>query len=277
MRKLLSANFSRLRKDKIFWCVLVAITALSLVNVFGSVQSCAAMAERGYVMTLEDYYFNQAPLMGAFFGLFASLFLGTEYSDGALRNKLVVGHKREHIYLGNFIVCAVASLILLTAWLVAGALGFFLIGPMEMGVSGYIAYVAVSVGFTVSFASLFTLIGSLSSNKAMTIVYTAVVFLALVLASSSLYDRLCEPEFNEGMTYINGAFVMQEPTPNPLYLSGTVRFICQCILELIPNGQALLMNDVAIENPARAILFSAVFTATTLMIGCTLFRRKDIK
>lgn len=277
MRKLLAANASRLWKDRIFWCILAAVVGLSLVNVYNSARSCTVMAESGFVVTLDDYYFNQAPLMGLFFGLFASLYLGTEYSDGTLRNKLVIGHKREQIYLSNFLICAAASVIILAVWLIVSALGFYLIGPMEMGVSGFLSYIAVAVGFMISFAALFTLIGSLSSNKAMTIVYTAIVFVILAITASALYDRLCELEFNGGMAYIDGQFVMQEPTPNPLYLSGTVRMICQCVLELIPSGQALLLNEVAIESPVRAILLSLIFTVSVLTLGCSLFRRKDIK
>ena len=277
MRKLMDANFSRLLKDKIFWCILAAVVGLSLVNIFNSARSYEVMTQSGYIVTLEDYYFNQAPLMGIFIALFSSLYLGTEYSDGALRNKLIVGHKRQHIYFANFAICSVAALAILTAWLVTGALGFYLIGPMEMGITGYLSYVAISIGLTISSTALFTLIGSLSSNKAMTIVYSAVVFILFAITSSGLYDRLCEPEFNEGMMYVNGQFVMQEPTPNPLYLSGTVRLIWQSALELLPNGQALLLSDVAIENPLRAILFSVVFTIGVLTLGCNLFRRKNIK
>lgn len=277
MRKLLAANASRLWKDRILWCILAAVVGLSLVNVYNSARSCAVMAESGFVVTLDDYYFDQAPLMGLFFGLFATLYLGTEYSDGTLRNKLVIGHKREQIYLSNFLICAAASVIILAVWLIVSALGFYLIGPMEMGVSGFLSYIAVAVGFMISFAALFTLIGSLSSNKAMTIVYTAIVFVILAIIASALYDRLCELEFDGGMAYIDGQFVMQEPTPNPLYLSGTVRMICQCVLELIPSGQALLLNEVAIESPVRAILLSLIFTVSVLTLGCSLFRRKDVK
>ena len=277
MRKLMAANFTRLLKDKIFWCILAAVVGLSLVNIFNSARSYEVMMESGYIVTLDHYYFNQAPLMGIFIALFSSLYLGTEYSDGALRNKLIVGHKRQHIYFANFAICSIATLAILVVWLVTGALGFYLIGPMEMGVAGYLGYVAVSIGFTISSAALFTLIGTLSTNKAMTIVYSAVAFILLAITASGLYDRLCEPEFNEGMMYINGQFVMQEPTPNPLYLSGTVRLFWQSALELLPNGQALLLSEVAIENPIRAILFSVVFTIGMLTLGCSLFRRKDIK
>ena len=42
------------------------IVILSLVNVFNSARSYEAMAASGYVMSLDDYYFNQAPLIGAF-------------------------------------------------------------------------------------------------------------------------------------------------------------------------------------------------------------------
>lgn len=277
MRKLIAANFARLRKEKIFWCILVTVAGLSLINIFNSARSYKVMMESGYIMTLDDYYFNQAPLMGIFIALFSSLYLGTEYSDGVLRNKLIIGHKRQHIYYANFAICSVAALSILTVWLVIGALGFYLIGPMEMGVTGYLGYMAVSIGFAISSVALFTLVGSLSTNKAMTIVYSAVLFIVLAITASGLYDRLCEPEFNEGMMYINGQFVTQEPTANPLYLSGADRLICQSALELIPNGQALLLSDVAIENPFRAILFSVVFTIGVLTLGCYLFRRKDIK
>jgi len=253
------------------------IVILSLVNVFNSARSCEAMAASGYIMSLEDYYFNQAPLIGTFLALVISMFLGTEFSEGTIRNKLCIGHKRDEIFLSNFISCAVATIALTTVWLLTSALLFGMIGTLEMEVSKFIGCIFVAVGIAVSFAALYTMIGSISSNKAMTIIYTFAVFIILAIAASALYDRLCEPELNQGMTFVGTQLVEMEPTPNPLYLSGTIRTVCEVALELLPTGQALLLSDVAIEYPVRAIALSAVFTIVTLLVGSMLFRRKDIK
>lgn len=277
MRKLITANFHRFIKDRFSWCVMGIIVILSLVNVFNSARSYEAMAASGYVMSLDDYYFNQAPLIGAFLALLISMFLGTEFSEGTIRNKLCIGHKRNEIFLSNFISCAFASIVLTAVWLLSSALLFGLIGPLEMGVSEFIGCIFVAVGFAVSFAALYTVIGSLSSNKPMTIIYTFAVFIIFAMAASALYDRLCEPEMNDGMTLVGTQLVEMEPTPNPLYLSGMIRTVCEVALELLPTGQALLLSDVAIEYPVRAIALSVVFITVTLLAGSVLFRRKDIK
>ena len=277
MRKLITANFFRIRKDRFSWCVVGIIVILSLVNVFNSARSYEAMADAGYILSLEDYYFNQAPLIGAFLALLISMFLGTEFSEGTIRNKLCIGHKRDEIFLSNFISCALATIALTAVWLLISALLFGLIGPLEMSISEFVGCILVAMGFAVSFAALYTVIGSLSSNKAMTIIYTFAVFIVFAIAASGLYDRLCEPEMNEGMMLVGTQLVEMEPTPNPLYLSGMIRTVCEAALELLPTGQALLLSDVAVEYPVRAISLSAVFTIVTLLVGSMLFRRKDIK
>lgn len=277
MRKLITANFHRFSKDRFSWCVVGIIVILSLVNVFNSARSFEAMAASGYTMSLDDYYFNQAPLIGAFLALLISMFLGTEFSEGTIRNKLCIGHKRNEIFLSNFISCAFASIVLTAVWLLISALLFGMIEPLEMGVSDFIGFIFVTMGFAVSFAALYTVIGSLSSNKAMTIIYTFAVFIVLVIAASGLYDRLSEPELNQGMTLVGTQLVEMEPTPNPLYLSGMIRTVCEVALELLPTGQALLLSDVAIEYPVRAIALSVVFTTVTLLVGGMLFKKKDIK
>ena len=277
MRKLITENFFRFRKDRFSWCVVGIIVILSLVNVFNSARSYEAMADAGYILSLEDYYFNQAPLIGAFLALLISMFLGTEFSEGTIRNKLCIGHKRNEIFLSNFISCALATIALTSVWLLISALLFGLIGPLEMSISEFVGCILVAMGFAVSFAALYTVIGSLSSNKAMTIIYTFAVFIIFAIAASGLYDRLCEPEMNEGMMLVGTQLVEMEPTPNPLYLSGAIRTVCEVALELLPTGQALLLSDVAVEYPVRAISLSAVFTIVTLLVGSMLFRRKDIK
>ena len=277
MRKLITANFHRFSKDRFSWCVVGIIVILSLVNVFNSARSFEAMAASGYTMSLDDYYFNQAPLIGAFLALLISMFLGTEFSEGTIRNKLCIGHKRNEIFLSNFISCAFASIVLTAFWLLISALLFGMIEPLEMGVSDFIGFIFVTMGFAVSFAALYTVIGSLSSNKAMTIIYTFAVFIVLAIAASGLYDRLSEPELNQGMTLVGTQLVEMEPTPNPLYLSGMIRTVCEVALELLPTGQALLLSDVAIEYPVRAIALSVVFTTVTLLVGGMLFKKKDIK
>lgn len=278
MRKLITANFHRFSKDRFSWCVVGIVLILSLVSVFNSASSFEAIAARGYAMSLEDCYFNQAPLIGAFLALLISMFLGTEFSEGTIRNKLCIGHKRNGIFLSNFISCTFASIVLTAVWLLSCTLLFGLIGPIEVEVSEFVGYIFVAMGFAVSFAALYTAIGSLSSNKAMTIIYTFAVFIILAMAAFALDDRLCEPEMNEIMTYNNyGVVVMQESAPNPLYLSGMIRTVCEVALELLPTGQALLLSNVAIEQPIRSIALSVVFTTVTLLIGSMLFRKKDIK
>lgn len=278
MRKLIIANFHRFSKDRFSWCVVGSVVILSLASVFNSAGSFEAMAARGYAVSLEDCYFNQAPLIGAFLALLISMFLGTEFSEGTIRNKLCIGHKRNEIFLSNFISCAFASIVLTAVWLLSCTLLFGLIGPLEVEVSEFVGYIFVAMGFAVSFAALYTVIGSLSSNKAMTIIYTFAIFIILAMAASALDDRLCEPEMNQIMTYNNyGAVVMQESAPNPLYLSGMIRTVCEVALELLPNGQALLLSNVAIEQPVRSIALSVVFTTVTLLVGGMLFKKKDIK
>lgn len=254
MRKLITANFHRFSKDRFSWCVLGIVVILSLGNVFNSVGSFETMAASGYAVSLDEYYFNQAPLIGAFLALLISMFLGTEFSEGTIRNKLCIGHKRDEIFLSNFISCAFASIVLTVVWLLSSGLLFGLIGPLEMEVSKFIGCIFVAVGFAVSFAALYTVIGSLSSNKAMTIIYTFAVFIILVMAASALYDRLSEPEMHTGMTIVGNQFVEMEPTPNPLYLSGATRTVCEVALELLPTGQALLLSDVAIEYSFRDLI-----------------------
>ena len=277
MRKLIAANFFRLRKDRFSWCVVGIIVVLSLGNVFNSAYE--AMAAGGYVMSLDGYYFGQAPLIGAYLALLISMFLGTEFSEGTIRNKLCIGYKRDEIFLSNFISCVLATIVLTAVWMLTSALLFGMIGTLEieMEVSEFIGCIFVAMGFAVSFAALYTVIGSLSSNKPMTIIYTFAVYIIFAMAASALYDRLCEPEMNEGMTLVGTQLVEMEPTPNPLYLSGMIRTVCEVALELLPTGQALLLSDVTIEYPVRAIALSAVFTIVTLLVGSMLFRRKDIK
>lgn len=277
MRKLITANFFRFRKDRFSWCVVGIIVLLSLGNVFNSAYE--AMAASGYIMSLDGYYFNQAPLIGAFLALLISMFLGTEFSEGTIRNKLCIGHKREEIFLSNFIFCALATIALTAVWMLTSALLFGMIGTLEieMEVSEFVGYIFVAMGFAVSFAALYTVIGSLSSNKAMTVIYTFAVFIIFAMAASALDNRLCEPEMNVVTMVVGTQLVEMEPFPNPLYLSGAIRTVCEVALELLPTGQALLLSDVAIEYPIRAIALSVVFTTVTLLVGSMLFRRKDIK
>ena len=77
------------------------------------------MAAMDYISTLQygDYEAQITnvlfiyPLVAAILiPAFVSLFVGTEYSDGTIRNKMIIGHTRAGIYLSDLIVCSTAGL-----------------------------------------------------------------------------------------------------------------------------------------------------------------------
>ena len=277
MRKLLSANFSRLWKSKIFWISAAAMFIISIVSIFNSARVAQSMAADGYIKPLDSFYFGITPYIAAIMGIFISLFLGAEHSDGTLRNKLIVGHSRTSVFLANFIVCLVGCIAITAAWFIGGLPGLWLIGPFEMGLSGFSIYLLIAIGITAAFTAIFVWVATASTNKALTVVFVIILFAAMVMVGSGVYDRLSEPEFNSGMAFIDGEFVEMDATPNPLYISGTIRIIFEWLKDLMPMGQAVSMALGPVEHPVRGIIssFSACVIITSL--GVISFRKKALR
>lgn len=115
MSKLLSAGFIRLRKDKIFWISLIFMFG---AGVFFPVMRYMDMRQAGYINNIDNGFFVCALFAGIVMAVFCSLFIGTEYSDGTIRNKVVIGQKRTSIYLSNLIICAIVSVVMCAAFFV---------------------------------------------------------------------------------------------------------------------------------------------------------------
>ena len=104
MAKLLRANLSRLWKSRIFYVGLIFMLLLNVFLVLDGWNS----GRQGYPEPLEDMLFQNCIIIGFVCAVVVGMFLGTEYSDGTIRNKIAVGHTRASIYLANLIVCAAA-------------------------------------------------------------------------------------------------------------------------------------------------------------------------
>jgi ABC-2 type transport system permease protein len=276
MSRLISANISRLLKDKIFWICTVAMLLLSVGVMLNGCRQ-ASMNGVEQETFLSEYYFNYAPVIGAFMAVFISLFTGTEYSDGTIRNKLTVGHTRTHIYLSNFIVCFGAGLVIMAGWLLGGLVGIPFLRTGDIGIGGYALLVLVAFFFVAALTGIFTMLGMLSSNKAYTAVMSIVLYLVLLVAASMVYNRLCEPEMMGGVVITEAGMQVGDPTANPAYLAGAARTLFEWILDFLPTGQGILMANVDTAHPVREIILSVLITCGTMAAGCRLFRRKDLK
>ena len=282
MRNLLSANFSRLGKNRLFWVCLIGVfgfsAAVSLYEVHFNTVRRVSLGFAPYEYGLEDITFNFVPFLGLFVAVFTAMFLGTEYADGTLRNKLIVGHRRADIYLANFIVCAVGGVALVLAWFLGGLTAAPFMGLWAFGVQKGLLCLLIVVLFTVSFVALFTLIGMLSSNKATTVAVTVVLFVVMLIVSSSLINRLSQPEsIYDYVLSEDGELVMLGMKPNPSAVTGTMRVVFQGLANILPAAQSLQIATLDIPHPEQQLLSSLGLILFSVVVGLMLFKRKDLK
>lgn len=276
MPKLLSANFSRLWKDKIFWLCMGAMLIYSVAYMLnGCRQATVDLSEYHY--SLDQYYFHSAIVIGAFCALFCSMFFGTEYSDGTIRNKIVVGHTRTSIYIANLITSFVATLLIMLVWLIGALIAIPTLGVWEMGATNLIAYLFIAVMFEAALSAIFTFVCMQSTNKAITVVISMLLFFGLLVFASMTYNTLSETEMTSGIQITASGMEISEPTLNPYYISGVKRTIYEFIIDFLPTGQGLQMWQLEINNVARMIISSAVITLVSTLGGIFVFKRKDLK
>lgn len=273
MSKLLRSNFSRLWKNRIFWLCSGFVCVCSAAYMLN-----AAFDQTEYYLNIDNYYFQLVPFLGLFIAVFTSLFLGTEYNDGTIRNKLIIGHTRADIYLANWIVCFTAGLFFLAAWLVSSLVGIPFFGLWKIGIPGLLTYIGIAVFFTAALTGIMVLLSTLLTNRAAAQVVAVLLFLGLMLLALNAYGRLWEPEFYNGiMIMADGVPTYYDPQPNPRYVSGAARILLEWIMDILPTGQGILMATQEISHPIREIICSVLIASGTTFFGILAFRKKDLK
>lgn len=273
MYKLLTANFIRLRRDILFWSCLLAAPVLAFCNI----QISCRQAANGIYFRFEECFFNIFPFLGLVFAVFISFFLGTEYSDGAIRNKLVVGHTRTGIYAAHLLTCTAASLLFTAAAMLAGLTGMPVLGPFQMEPTELAAYLVLTLLWTAALASLCTLVGMLSTSKAGTVALSLFLCLGLLFFGSYLYNALKVPEMSSGVAITSEGFQILDPTPNPEYIGGTKRIVYEFLLNILPTGQGILMANLEVSRPLLNGAASLLIFAGSSLLGAALFDKKDLK
>ncbi|GCF94824.1 hypothetical protein NRIC_27150 [Enterococcus florum] len=248
MRKLLYANLQRLWLDSTFWLMVLAV--IGLESVF-----CINLRRQGTLpMDLVLFVFLQC--MGILIAILLSLYYGTDYQEGTIRNKLVVGHKRSSIYLANLLAGFIAVTVLfLIGVLVGGVLGAVMYEPLENDLLQIILVGVVGWLACLSFAAIFNLVGMLSNSKSVSAIVCILGAFGLLFTSLYIYQRLAQPG----------------------RLTGTTRTLYEFLFEVNPNGQILQAMSYNIDSSIQMMLYSFGLIMVFSLVGLFFFKRKDLK
>ncbi len=284
MNKLIAAHLMRLKKDKCFWiCTLFTI----FIAVYRNLDSYSMSKEYNYTCTLESVFFPFVMLMAMLSPVFCSLFLGTEFSDGTIRNKLTVGHDRISIYLSDLIVCSITNILLCIAYIIPClCLGIPLFGFFTFSLQMILIQMGCSLILAIAYAALYTAVAMLNQNRAVTAVICIMGMFLLFFFGTLLYSRLNEPETYGSYTIMTeaGEVIQEEASPNPFYVGGARRAIYEFLVEALPSGQTAMLSSpesplygTDTEKPPRLILYSSMISLLSTGLGIYFFRKKDIK
>lgn len=278
MRKLLSANFSRLWKSKIFWLLEIGTLLFSIVAYLLVGINVKNIGIHWILKNANFYLFLVLLYVSILTAIFSSLFFGTDYSDGTLRNKLTVGHSRKDIYLSNWVLnAAITTTFIMTHYLVAVVIGIPIGGMTVISVINHLLLKFVfSLIIALTYTSIFTMTTMLDSNKARCAIVNILTALLLIIVGFFIFSALEQPELKYQMIQqADGSYLMDEHVPNPRYVGGNMRIVYTILESIMPTAFALRIASDSISN--YPLIGCAILSVLLTIIGMVMFKKKDIK
>ena len=143
-------------------------------------------------------------MMGIVIAIFTSLFLGVEYSDGTIRNKISIGHKRINIYLSNLIIIAITSLFsYILFMLLISIIGIPLFGKITISISTLLSLIGCGLLMVISLSSIFTSIAMMISNKTITAIVSIMLAFGLMFGALICLLNLDRQEYVQQGSLVN--------------------------------------------------------------------------
>ncbi len=288
MLKLLRAGLARLLKNSIFRLGIFISAAAGFICPVAGKELSYLLGKTGLLLIIGgeqyslDYWFFTYVVVVAFMAvLFSGFFLGSEYSDGTLRNKIAAGHSRTVIYLSNFVTSAVAGCLLYGVYLIMGLFGGLALtdGFKVFARREIVLYIVCAFACMVAFAAIYTLIGMLIPNKAVTVVVCIGALLALLLAGLMLTATLDSKQYLDYEWTYNVVYY-PAGAQNPVYVGGWRRTFYIFLVNFLPGGIVMEYYDLYM-NPNLNVLYMllgcSAFSVVPTVTGMKLFAGRELK
>lgn len=273
MRKLLSANLVRLRKNILFLFGIFVMLIYGIVAPLQLYSDTMKYAQLQQSDKLFGGYIIPACIMIAFI---CCVFCGEEYDSGTIRNKLSVGHSRANIYSAQFFSCLIAGITMCFAYIIPSTLlGVILLGKFEKSTSVLLMYMTsgilcISACISV-YCMLMTVIQKRIAGTALTIfVMLMIIYIGIITGQtlklpSETYRYITE---NGVITRIYGE--------NPHYPKGAYRTFLEILYDFLPSGQAWQITYLSAKHLPRMIISSCIIIMLSFFSGIRIFERKDL-
>lgn len=286
MNKLLSAEFLRLFKSLIFKMCLLFSGGLGVFMVlmrwWDVKKHSAEYAKLGVEYSNADGLIFVGGLYLIFaIAVFISVFVGTEYSDGTIRNKLIAGHTRSSIYFSKFVVCAVADIMIhILCIVVVLILGNLLINGTTMTIKEIVAFTMVSTIIMLALTAFLLLLTMSIQSKAVGAIVCLLVVFIMMVSALSIEQRLEAPEYYDAYSYPDedtGEMISVDKEKNPKYLSGTKREVYEFLNNFIPVSQLYQIVRNISDNVNVIMIYDCLIIIITTGVGIAIFKKKDLK
>ena len=234
MSKLLRADMIRLRKC---FALRLSLIAMFVLATFFMVMQATGM---DYTVPYSRVIFLPLSMYGVVISAFVSDFVGTDFSNGFIRNKLLAVRNRSSLVLSEIMVSCVASLIV------------------------YIAVTAFTAGIGQFFFENNVQPVDFFCRKTRAMIWCMGLAFVLLFLCLHTNEVLVQPEYKDGIL-------------NPNYVGGFRRAVCSVLHDLNPYGQISQLTSWEVWHPLRGLLWDFILIAGSTTLCCILFKRKDIE
>lgn len=275
MRKLITASFSRLWREKMFWFAFAFMSIGSVCYNWIGYNEITKVD-----VYVEDMMFCMLPMAAFVFAFFISMRLGTEFEEHTIRNKFIVGYSRTQVYFAEYITCMVAAMMMLVVMLLFSmAFGLVLSLEFRSGRNEIILLVFCCVLIASVFSAMFVGISMNVGSKAASLVVSMAFLFAILLLASFCVNALEEGPmvYSDVVITAENGVEFGDLIKNPAYIDGTQRTVYELIADILPTGQTIQMNNLEFERASRWPVFSLMMLVVATVAGYLPFRKRDIR
>ena len=262
MRNLIYVNMMRLKKSRIFCAGIIVSMAYVAFLLIMNYREMTYSPET-VINQLNWYFLSTLPIASAFCSVFSGMFLGTEYSDGTIRNKLMVGYTRKEIYSANLLTVFLANAFVyfagcfVTVVMGIPMFGWNLVAPMNFALRMFSGILMLG-----AYAGVFTFLSMLIDSKAVSaagcMVFYAILFIGSPFLQAAVYSYY-------------------ETMPWNYLPDKSIQPLLEFLYDFLPSGQVMQISGGITLHPYRLPIYSVICIVLTTVCGTAAFAKKDLK